>query len=251
MEFNIQRLMLLVRRHLIIDQKKYIKGGLAGLLIVIAISLLEAGDGKLISTTYVNLSNIFFFVGGAFVTSSIFSELNRPDKGYQLITLPVSNAERLSAAWIITALIYPLVMLSGISLGAVILQGITSLANIPVEGDLYRFHRFDSLFLPYLLINSTLLAGAATFKRGALPKTALFFVALGFGIVFLAGIVAWLFSPGGVMVGPGYRVSSRTSLHIGPSQLEEHVGAIVYIGTVLLACFSLVIAFFKIRERQL
>ncbi len=246
---NFRRLFLLIRRQLLSQANSWLVSfaAVAGTLLII--SLLVA---VLQPTSLPALTALYFtilFLGGYIFTSNIFGEMHHSGRSYQYLTLPVSTTERLLSAWLITALLFPLIGL--ISMALIIL-----LANLVMDFTL-DVTPFQSIFNTtsikivriYIITQSVFLLGAAYFKSFHFLKTLL--------ALFLISMVVWvataitafaLFNP----------LGDNGGVQIAPNELPELEQFIVnYFPRVarimfyyVTVPFFLVTTWFSIKERQ-
>lgn len=250
MELNINRLMLMVNRHMIMDSKKYLRGIIGGLVFALLITLLGLVDGIVHMDTFASITLAAFGIGGVVLTSKIFNEMSDSNSGYQFISLPASNLEKYLSAWIVSYLLYTILAISAMVIGGWVLTSL-SLFDIKVIGRSFQGRDLWELASAYLFANALFLFGAATFKSHALVKTVLSFgaVILGFfllglgvfGVMYLLGV-----APGDSGVkfhGTGYNIRIE-------SFLEENL-ALEVLSKVIPFAFFHIVGYFKIKEREL
>lgn len=177
---SFKRLLLLMRRQVLSGANGLLIafGGFAGVLLIISLLVAYFNPPAL-----GGLSALYFtvmFIGGYILTSSFYSELHQSEKSYSYLTLPVSVTERLLSAWLITAVLFPVISILAMS---VIVLVANLLMNLTVE-----LSPFQSVFSAqsltligiYMVTQSVFLLGAAYFKKNNFLKTllALFVISL-------------------------------------------------------------------------
>ena len=125
MEFNIKRLSLLLKRHFLVSGRKYITGIVIGTGVVFMLSCFTIvfGGTALVSQFHYT-ALITYLVGGVIVSSMAFVEINKPETGYQLMTLPASSLEKFVSTWLFTSIIYSLMAFVTITIGAILLSSL-------------------------------------------------------------------------------------------------------------------------------
>lgn len=252
MEFNIKRLGLLLKRHFLVSGRKYITGIAIGTGVVLLLSFFTIAFGGLaLVSQFHRTALITYLIGGVVVSSMAFVEINRPETGYQLMTLPASSLEKFVSTWFFTSIIYTLMAFAFISAGAAILY-LLGILNFPVEGDTFSIHKMGEAFGQYFVSNALFLAGAAAFRRNAFFKTTLSFMIL---IIFLAIYAGFLTKVFGLADMPmnfsGGGIAIHTSISgrgIAPSMGTE---GLLVAAKAFVAIFSLTFGFFKFKEREL
>ncbi len=248
MEFTLNSVFLLIRRQLIKDWRKYAIAVIVGMFAAIFISILSCINTKQLDINiYQKITTILFFIGGAIISSSIFKELEKPETGYQYMTLPASSLEKIVAAWLISFLIYGIISTIAIALGATLLYAVTWF-GITIEGNIFEtFPIFD--FAKYLIVlNAIFLAGAAAFRNNPFIKTSLFVFVYSALIIALTGLIAFAFfklnpSPFHHISGNNIQISNANFLTANP-----------VFQSILFVCgivFIWVVAYFKLKERTL
>ncbi len=253
MEFNLTRLSLLLKRQFLGSGKKYITGIAIGAGVVLMISLASVflGGATHISQFYQS-GLITYVVGGIIMTSMAFTEINKPETGYQLMTLPASSLEKFASTWLFTSAIYSLMAFLVLTLGACLLY-VLGLFNLPVEGEILNTNEMWMAFKQYFIANTIFLAGAAAFKRNAFFKTllSLMVVFLFFGIyaVSVAKILG-LTEMANSTMGSGI-VINNTNFGSGIENIFGSMETATLAFKAFVAVFCLSLGFYKFKEREL
>ncbi len=248
--FNIRRLYLLIRRQLLSNATALLIafGAVAGSLLVISLFVAYFQPANLAGLT--GLYFTVMFIGGYIFTSNIFAELHQSQRSYQYLTLPVSITERVLSAWILTAVVFPLIAILSMAL-------IVFIANL-VMNFTFDMEPFQSVFSPlswaaikvYVVTQSVFLLGAAYFRKNNFLKTVLSLFVISMVIQAILALSAWaIFSPlsetGGIQIGPQHMSEQMERLFLNyiPS-----VARIIF--WYLFAPFFLVVTWFSLKERQ-
>ncbi|RAU81567.1 hypothetical protein [Pontibacter arcticus] len=182
-----------------------------------------------------------FFIGGNIFAASIFNEMHAPQKSYAFLTLPVSALEKLAAAWLITV---PLFILT-VGLGMIAMLSLVGL----IAGQMHEVQELFAHDIPIMLkifavVQSIFLLGATTFRGNNFLKTHL---AIFLTITFLAGFSVLLV----------YVLTNKTGIVVSgeSGEFKDTVKFIFeqimpYVVTFVLGPYLLVVAYFKLKERQ-
>ncbi len=248
--FNIRRLYLLIRRQLLSNANAWLIafGAVAGSLLVISLFVAYFQPASLAGLT--GLYFTVMFIGGYIFTSNIFAELHQAQRSYQYLTLPVSITERVFSAWILTAIVFPLIALLSMAL-------IVFIANL-VMNFTFDVEPFQSVFSPvswasikvYLVTQSVFLLGAAYFRKNNFLKTVLALFVISMIIQTILALSAWaIFSPlsetGGFQIGPQHMSEQMENLFLNYIPTTARI-----IFWYLFAPFFLVVTWFSLKERQ-
>ncbi len=253
--FCIRRLYLLIRRQLLSNASAYIIGfaAISGSLLVITLlrGFFQPGD-------VVGLTGLYFiamFIGGYIFTSNFFGELHQPQRSYQYLTLPVSTTERLLSAWIITAVVFPLVsilMMAVIVLAANLIMTIA--LDVAPFRSVFTQGSWTSIKV-YMVTQSVFLFGAAYFRKNNFLKTVLALFVLSVIVQITVAVTGWaLFSSYGGEYGGEFG-----GLTIGPENMSRQLETLFtsYIPATariifwyIMIPFFMVVTWFSIKERQ-
>lgn len=241
-ELNLKRLGFFLRRQLYLNFSTMWIAIAAVLGVLLIISVLFASfDSD--PDTVLNLRNLYlvvFMLGGYIFTSKVFDEMHAPQKSYMFLTLPVSAAEKLLAAWLITSPVYIIVF----GLMMLLLSFLSSLVAGRLDALPYVFDdTFFNCVGVYMVTQAVFFLGATTFRGNNFLKTllALIVAALLIG-AYIGALYYLLFGSGNYYLPDG-------------SEMKE---TIKYIFEViipmlfwwLLAPFLLLVSYFKLKERQ-
>jgi hypothetical protein len=250
MEFNVPRVGLLLKRQFIGNGRKYITGIAIGTGVVLMIALASVlfGSGAQLSQFYQS-GLITYIVGGIIMTSMTFAEINRPETGYQLMTLPASSLEKFASTWLFTSVVYSLMAFVVLTLGACLLY-VLGLFDLPIEGEILSINEMWIAFKQYFIGNTIFLAGAAAFKRNAFFKTLLSIMVLSAFLALYSLALIKLY----VLPSLATFDSTGGSISINGNNLEwlfGNLGNSKYFLSLLGSIFLLVVGFLKFREREM
>ncbi len=163
--FSFKRILLLMQKTLYENAKSVLTGlitvfGLFSFILFMSALKDGAAWDKLQTFYFIGL-----FIAGFFISGSAFSNFRNKEKTMSYLTLPASSSEKFISEWLLTSIIY-----------IIIYSVIFFVFNLLVFliGDVFNFKvSFINLFteetlrmfLHYIIIQSVLLAGAATFKK--------------------------------------------------------------------------------------
>ncbi len=238
---HISRLGFFVRRQITINIHSFwiALGAIAGILFLISIVVAYFNPVGL--SNLQGLYMVVFYFGGLIFTSKIFSELHTPHRSYALLTLPVSNLEKIIGAWLITAPLFILVYLIFIF----IITSISSLVAGHSAALVYIFN--EDLWRSvgnYLIVHSIFFLGACTFRGNNFLKTLLSMFLFILLISLFAGILGLiLFGRFGFTI---QEVSPEFQFFL----TDVYSEVLKFIFYYLLAPFMLVVSYFKLKERQ-
>lgn len=166
--------------------------------------------------------------------------MHAPQKSYMFLTLPVSAAEKLLAAWLITSPVYIIVF----GLMMLLLSFFSSLLAGNVEALPYLFDQsFFTCLQVYMVTQALFLLGATAFRGNNFLKTLLALIV----VVLLIGAYS-----GGL----GYLLFGQSNY--GGVTHGEFKDNLEYIFTKIIpmlfwwlfAPFMLLVSYFKLKERQ-
>ncbi len=250
MKFNFKRLGLLLKRHFLVSGRKYLTGIAIGTGVIVMITVATLLFGGTAQISQFNQYALFaYFIGGLIVSSMAFTEINKPETGYQMMTLPASSLEKFVSTWLFTSIIYTILAFVVITLAATLLYLFGQL-GLSIRGDAFNLHEMGDAFKQYFVGNIIFLAGAAAFKRNAFFKTMLSFVVVFAFLVIYSLVLVKVFGftdlASGNSSGMGFALNG--SSFNGMFSNSERASVIA---KTFLAVFFLVLGFFKFKEREL
>jgi hypothetical protein len=250
MEFNITRLGLLLKRHFLGSGKKYLTGIAIGTGVIVMITVTTLLFGGTAQISQFNQYALFaYFIGGLIVSSMAFTEINKPETGYQMMTLPASSLEKFVSTWLFTSIIYTILAFVVIILVATLLYLFGQL-GLSIKGEAFSLHEMGDAFKQYFIGNIIFLSGAAAFKRNAFFKTMLSFVVVFAFLVIYSLVLVKVFGftdlASGNSSGMGFALNGSSFNGMFSNSESASV-----IAKTFLAVFFLVLGFFKFKEREL
>lgn len=247
---SINRLYMLTRRHILSNTRGWLIafGAVSGALLVISLLTAYFNPENLpnLTPTYIAI----MFIGGYIFTSNIFSELHDTRKATHYLTVPVSTTERLLAAWLLTAIVFPILSMLLITLIILIAN---LLMNLTLNFEPFQqvfYNGGFGIFRSYLITQSIFLLGAAYFRKNNFLKTVLALFVFSMVVMALTSAFGYLLlSPlsesGEVTFGSGGMNIQLESLF-----LERIPNAARLIYYFLSIPFFLVVSWFTLKERQ-
>jgi hypothetical protein len=239
-QLNLNRLMLFIKRQAIINIHSFwiTIGAISGFVLIVSLYANYASSGS------VNLSwfyMVVFFIAGLIFTSKFFEELHKPQKSYALLTLPVSNLEKLVGSWIITAPGFIILYLIFVSL--IVSVSALVAGNIPDLSQIFNTETFELLTV-FMIVQPIFLLGSTTFKGNNFLKTILsVFVIVVASSMVLSSMLSMLFD-----------VTSNESGSFTPVLFDFANETFLKIVKILfyyfLGPFMLLVSYFKLKERQ-
>ena len=193
--------------------------------------------------TVLNLRNLYlvvFMLGGYIFTSKVFDEMHAPQKSYMFLTLPVSAAEKLLAAWLITSPVY--VVVAGLIM--LLLSFFSSLLAGSMEAFPYLFDKaFFNCIGVYMVTQAVFFLGATTFRSNNFLKTLLALIVVALLITAYTG-------------GLGYLLFGQGNHRLEPNSELKDTAEFIFTKVIpmlfwwLFAPFLLLVSYFKLKERQ-
>ncbi|MBN2485429.1 MAG: hypothetical protein JXB34_05620 [Bacteroidales bacterium] len=180
--FNLKRFQFFFKRHLLLNYKALLTAfaAISGALIVIAV-LTSIGSKAIHKESFVVLSYVALFLGGAIITSLSFSELHKPEKSIHYLTLPASGFEKVLSTWLHTSVIFLIVSVGFFYLSWYLASG---LAFVITGSPLATLNLFSAglwkIIGVYFIVHPYFFLGAVYFKGYNFLKTllALFLLAV-------------------------------------------------------------------------
>lgn len=169
----IKRLSLLLRNDLFINKIAILTfmAALAGVLFLYSIiSPVGAAAGNFHPVTYL----LLLFIGGFWLTSRSFSDLQEPPRSYTFLTLPASNFEKFFSKLLLTSVGYILGTIIFYFLLSLLVVGFSKLLFPNVQYVFNPFQNHIPLYCgEYIILQSVFFLGAIYFRKHALTKTIL------------------------------------------------------------------------------
>jgi hypothetical protein len=246
--FSLQRFYLVLRRHMMYNQKTLLVSFAAAGAFLLVVSFLNtfASRGVFSIEIFSILGMVLFFVGGYLVSSRVFNELHTPARGQFFLTLPASNLEKLATAWLVSAPLYAITALLGLTL----LSLLATLLNALAFGS--EFVVFNPLTKSviymagiYLVTQSIFLLGAVYFRKNNFMKTLLALFVIQAVISTVLSLVFYLMFGRG-----GFQVTGEEMM-VFPVFITDwlpRIMKIVFWG--LMAPFFLVVSYVRLKERE-
>lgn len=248
--FSFERFKQVLYRTLIFNKKQITlgsAGGIVGLPVFWFLMMIFDTDPVAQEKTEIMLSTgtVLYQIAGYIFTASIFSELHKNETASRSLTLPASTTEKLSAAWIVTYLIYTVGALSILTL-VLLFSNISGQLffnadplNMGTLTDIY----LNSVLLFYLLFNSVFLFGAVLFRQYNFLKTAFSIVLFFIGVVMISGIISFIYGP----INLTFFYPAFMGL-TSNSELNRIIFELIY--NIPPTLFFLTLSFYRLKNRQ-
>jgi hypothetical protein len=238
--FSIARLTHLIRRTISLNIHTWSIGfaSVAGLLVIIwflpfLFNAPEWHQNQLGSLLSVFL--FFYMVGGLILTSSLFNEIHSPSTAFLNLCLPATAAEKITAAWIVSTILYTvttvisffLLMLVLFLISSIVLAGDYSLfLTNPFRGEI------ASQISTYTATHAIFLFGASFFRKNNFLKTLLLIVLFFTLLMTILG---------------AFSLITGTAISIG---IEYIPTALHYAAHVFLILLFVWLAWYHLQNRQ-
>lgn len=247
---NINRLYLLTRRHIFSNAKGWLVafGAVSGALLVISLLTAYFNPENLpnLAPTYITI----MFIGGYILTSNIFSELHDTRKATHYLTVPVSTTERLLSAWLLTAVVFPILSMLLITLIILIAN---LLMNLTLDFQPFQQVFYNGgyrIFRTYLITQSIFLLGAAYFRKNNFLKTVLTMFVFSMVVAALTSAFGYLLLSS-LSEGGGVTLEANSLTVQLESLFMDRIPATARIIYYFLSVpFFLVVSWFTLKERQ-
>lgn len=254
--FSITRFGHLIKRYFVLNFRQLLIENLAaiGFLGIVGGLTLhhtqQSGHQVLVIWFY-----LLMIVGGLIRTSNVFSELHKPEKSIQFLTLPASSFEKLLSAWLNTTVLFTIISIVAFHI-AYPLSMLFSAWWFKTSVEWVNIFEYEiwKVIIGYFLIHTIFLFGSVYFKGKNFFKTifSLFVLFLVFSIYHsLVGsaamheITTLLFEENSV--DPSEVISAPGLEEYVNSTLQPIMKALFY---YILPTFFLVLSYIKLKERE-
>ncbi|SIR14255.1 hypothetical protein [Pontibacter lucknowensis] len=253
--FNLSRFGLLFRKHTVEHYKTYLMalGVLLGGMFV-TMGTINYLSARTIGLPEQSIFFFFFLIGAGMVfTSTVFAQLGDKKKAIAFLTLPASQLEKYLVGWLFSFPIYLLLFVPSFYL---VLYTLLSI-DPRVSGEPEMLNVLTSepslqlLLIFYALFNAVMLTGSVYFNKNHFIKTA--FAGL-LGILLFYNLnklwVQFMLGRDLVSAGPfsaAMFVENDQRFEVGAYEGNE---PLILALVVMLACIGWVVAYFKIKEKQ-
>ncbi len=253
--FNLKRFLYLVKNDLINNYRSYFVGlgAITGVIVALDIIMGLAGADFGIP---VALFYFTYFLSGFIISSIAFNDMHHPQKGISFFTLPCSIFERLLSKFIITTVIYTIVILLyfiilNFALG--IMNNILFSAGIDFQSDISLFGLFSDtdtfIFIVklYFIVQSVFLFASTYFNKNAFLKLifAMFVLQLGFSIY--TALV-------GKMIFVGFETLHFKSMDVSFNEMKSFLMFLKDFGFFILnwviAPYFWILTFLRLKEKE-
>lgn len=248
--FSLKRLFLLGKRQIISNYSGMLIGfaGFTGIFLIVNLFTVYYNPGAKLNLE-VPFYLILFIVGYVF-TSIIFAEVQSPQKSIPFLTLPVSNLERLVNAWLLTAILFPILVFLGFAL---VIGLVYLILQVPIPRGTFEFFwsaQVLKAFILYFITQSVFLFGAMYFRKHNFLKTILSLFVIQSVIGLVAALVGYLLF--GTLNFDGNEIVTNAAQSPGLEKFfsETLVDIVKFAFYYLTVPFFLLLTWFGIKERE-
>ncbi|MEL6483940.1 MAG: hypothetical protein AAFU57_00930 [Bacteroidota bacterium] len=195
MEFDVQRIGLMLKRDIVLLKNTFLTGILVGSIVLFLLCLFNmVWDQKLSPEEFLGSFTLCLFPLGILFTFTLFREFHDPKLNASFLTLPIASGERLAAKWLLGVPLFIIAFsVAGIVIGFLALFCGAILFRVPFDfGVLLQSGYWNTVFL-FGLVQPVFMVGALSFSKNRLGKTLLvlgllfvgflFFNFIGFGVL--------------------------------------------------------------------
>ena len=245
--FNVNRVINLLRRQFVMNAKVWTVGFLAvsGALLGISLMSVVLSGGFFNMKTYTSLGMVLFMVGGYVLTSRIFNELQTTKKNYFYLTLPARNDEKLLSVWVAGSLLYSVVALSALFIVSLIISGSASLI---IGGNLNLFMPFSEDIIRavgiYMVTQTIFLLGAVYFVKNNFLKTLIAILIV--YLIFFVIVVILMHT----VIRPMDFIGVGINFQENMFSFKNLSSFLTYFFWIVPGPFFLFVSFLRLKERQ-
>ena len=246
-KISIRRTTLLMGRYMALNFKHYavLFGAMSGVLVGISLLKTWSNGGTYDTYSSLGMGQLFIFLMGLIITSTIFKELGTKSRGWFYMMLPANPMEKLLANWLISTVVYSVVASVVLVLTSMVNSLFTSLIFNEYFYIVNPFRmEFLKLLLHYCIIQSIFFLGAIYFEKNNFFKTLLAIVVSSMGLMIITGIVVKLiFQSPEITIDPMEQNGT-------PEFLKSFVLAVKIGYYSLIVPFFLTVSYFRLKERE-
>lgn len=242
--FSIPRLLLVCLRFFVYNRRPWLIGfgAVTGFILAIWLFPLLLASDPVHQYSFENLQGtaLFFYVlGGLLLTSNLFSELHTPSSAFQFLTLPATTFEKLFAAWLISSLLYTIIVMTGLIGLSFFVESVSAMfAGAGINYTLFNPFSADALnsIGTYFVFHSLFMLGAVYFRKNNFLKT-IFTLILLFILLMSISATALLLM--------GDRIEAVVEITL----FDDMSGIQIIVWTVL-TLFILFLSYIRLRNKQ-
>jgi len=247
---NISRIALLIKRQAKMYKRQYLNGfGAFGGVLFIIVLLSSLFSNYMDTSKYIALTFPAIFIAGCGFSTSYFDELSSSQKSSFFLLLPASRLEKLISSWLLTSVIYLVVVIAMLFSINVIAS---SLSVILVDKPFSIFNLFSpdvlKTYAVFMVVQPIFLLGGIAFRKQNFIKTIGMLVLVSLIIGGIAVLSFFLLFNNIFEIAQYNAISfsdhMQNSLHQGIILISE----ILFWGFV--GPFFLYISYLKMKERE-
>jgi len=190
--FDLKRFWLVLKRDIYINQKPVLIGlSILFFLYLTKVVFIWLGKGYISAQT--DFENFFingYIIVGIVISGLAFGDFRSKETSMSYLMLPASTLEKALSMILLTTIGYTLLYI----IVFVVFNTVAVLGGLVFDVKIGFYNMFNTRFLHtiggYLIINSILLTGAATFRRSPLIKTILIIFGVFWAAVIILSIIA-------------------------------------------------------------
>lgn len=247
MEFNINRVMRLMKRDAIVYRKPIVLGVAAVFIVLMLLMVSYAYDGGFVPEFFlVTRFNFSLLVGGLLMTTIIFWEFKSAAGRVHFLGIPASTLEKLVTRWLYTFLLFPLLCLI-----IFFLVFLVSSAFLEYNGNDEVFEVLSDSLMAYWIVHPIVFMFGIWYNRYVAPKIIVS------ALLFCLGAVAVFFVMHRMFFNElysGFALAEGLTVDPDPTFQIKVEGAMVnvarFVGLVFVPIFFTVVSYFKLREKQ-
>lgn len=242
--FSPARISALMKHHAAMNLKSYLIafGAAADVLLVILFADMYR-QHSMDTHAFTGVTFPAVFIGGLIFTSMIFREIHHPLRSHAFLMLPASNAEKLTAYWLLSSVGYLTASITVLYLINIVLA---TAGYFILDVPIFAVNLFSisamKFYGAYLFFHSMFLFGAVTFRNLNFLKTIL----AGITVAIITGLAALL------ALFVIYRNEAHPAGHCNISIITADLGCTALPCALVmgLAAVFLASAYYKLKEKQ-
>ncbi len=247
MEFNINRLIRLMKRDAIVYRKPIVLGIVAVFIVLILLMVSYAYDGGFFPEFFlVTRFNFSLLVGGLLLTTIIFWEFKSAAGRVHFLGIPASTLEKLVTRWTYTFLLFPLLCLL-----VFLLVYLISSSFILYKGNSEVFELLSDSLMAYWIVHPIVFMFGIWYNRYVAPKVVVSALLFAFGTVAVFFIMHRIFFNelySGFALAEGLTVDPDPTFQFKVEGMMENIAR--FLGFVFVPLFFTVVSYFKLKEKQ-
>ena len=260
--FDFNRFSLLVKRQWVENKKLFLMAsfGVIGILVILNSLIMRWESGAFNWIPRFSVFNLSLFLSGSIFANYIFKDISDKNSSTSFLLIPASHFEKFLTGVFYAFIIFPIAFLTlfyvvdfgFVSIGNNIKDGLkaSGVVNLPLYSNIFSNNdvreELGKIFGFWLVIQGFVLMGVAQFEGRSYIKSAF----MGFAILFLMGFVVYLSDK--LLLGDiikEFQNKGYSRELVEPTK-DFYKGFFMVILIYILPIILLVIAYFKLKEKQ-